>query len=476
MANSKLGLPQILITFQTNATTAVTRSARGVVSMILNDENVTDEDGVTYRLIEDSSDIPSNINATNADLISKTLLGSPSKIHAYFIPLESHEEVQEKVIEKTEERERVIERQVDSDVVVSRDVDSDVIVTDPDTGETSVSTIQVTITDTQTIQVMITDTEIYEATFTDTMTETVIIPAEVVQSDALKKVANVKFNYVCHPTGNAVDQLNLATWVASQRANKNKTYKAVVANCNVDNYGVVNFTTGKIKVTNPAYTAALEIVDGDESAIEGIDKYNTYTAAKYTGRIAGILAGLPLDRSATYYALSEVVDVEEYDDIDEQINAGELCLFEEKDGNGVKIARGVNSLHNFSTNTGEDFRFIKIVETIDLIKEDIMNAFRNDYVGKVPNSYDNKMLFVSAINSYLMQLGGNVLDMSATDSNFVEIDYAKQYNYAKSRGADMDKMTRQDVLRYNTGTNVYLTGRITPSNSMEDLTIEFALN
>ena len=469
-----IGLPQILITFKTNATTAINRSALGVISMILNDENVNDEDGVKYKLIEDSSDIPNDINAVNKDLIGKALLGTPAKIHTYFIPLESHEEVQEKVIDVTEDRERVIERQVDSDVVVSHDVDSDVIVTDPDTGETSVSTIQVTVTDTETIQVTVTDTEIYQVTFTDTQTETVLIAAEITQSDALKKMANVKFNYACHPTGNADDQQNLATWIASQRVNKNKTYKAVVANCNADNYAVINFTTNNIKVENPAYKTALELAEGDESAVE-VAKYNVYTAAQYTSRIAGILAGLALDRSVTYYSLGEVVEVDEYDDIDEHINAGELCLFDEKDGNGVKVARGVNSLRNFTKTLGEDFRFIKIVETVDIINEDIRNAFRNDYVGKVPNTYDNKMLFIAAIDSYFNELGNHILDRSATDSNFVEIDYTKNYNYAKMHGADMSNMTYQGVLEYNTGTNVFLRGKITPTNAMEDLFIDFTL-
>ena len=206
-----------------------------------------------------------------------------------------------------------------------------------------------------------------------------------------------------------------------------------------------------------------------------VAKYNVYTAAQYTSRIAGILAGLALDRSVTYYSLGEVVEVDEYDDIDEHINAGELCLFDEKDGNGVKVARGVNSLRNFTKTLGEDFRFIKIVETVDIINEDIRNAFRNDYVGKVPNTYDNKMLFIAAIDSYFNELGNHILDRSATDSNFVEIDYTKNYNYAKMHGADMSNMTYQGVLEYNTGTNVFLRGKITPTNAMEDLFIDFTL-
>lgn len=476
-----LGLPQILITFTSQATSAITRSSRGVVSMILNDENVTDEDGVKYRLIEDSSDVPSSgIASSNADLITKALMGTPYKVHAYFIPPATHEEeqVQTRTETYTVDSDVVVEHTVDSDVVVERTVDSDVVITNADTGETETQTIQVTITDTEVQSVTYTDTEVRQVTYTDTVTETVTVTvdATVTQADALKKCANVKFNYICHPTGTSQDQQNLALWVANQRSNKHKIFKAVVANYAANNYGVINFTTGGIKVDNPAYVTALEAADGDESAVDStIPKYITYSAKQYTSRIAGILAGVSLDRSVTYYTLSEVVDVDEYDDIDAHINNGELCLFDEKDGGGVKIARGCNSLTTFSTTVGEDFRFIKIIETIDLIKNDIQETFRNDYVGKVANTYDNKMLFVSAIHSYFNALEGNVLDRTASNSNYVAIDYAKNYNYAKSKGRDVTSMSTQQILETNTGTQVFLNGRITPVNAMEDLELAFTL-
>ena len=80
------------------------------------------------------------------------------------------------------------------------------------------------------------------------------------QADVLKKVATVKWNYICHPTGTAQDQTDLATWIVSQRNNKHKTFKAVVANdSTADDKGVINFTTEDIRVVNPAYTDALNL-------------------------------------------------------------------------------------------------------------------------------------------------------------------------------------------------------------------------
>ena len=302
------------------------------------------------------------------------------------------------------------------------------------------------------------------------------VASTITQATVLKDLAAAQWNYICHPTGKATDQEDLASWIKSQRSNNHKTFKAVVANHAADSYGVINFTTGGINIVNPAWTDALAEHDGDETQIPStIPHYLVYTAAEYTARITGILCGISLDRSATYYELDEVVKVDAYDNINTNINNGELCLFDEKDGNGVKIARACNSLHTFTTNIGEDFRYIKIVEAIDLIHDDIANTFRNNYVGKIVNSYDNKMLFISAIHVYFDGLKGDVLDTSAAVENYVEIDTNAQKNWAALRGIKVEDMEDNEIDMLNTGTNVFLRGVITPVNAMEDLTLHFTI-
>ena len=399
------GLPKILINFRTRATTAISRSARGIGVMILNDELLDGE--WKYFKIESTDDIPATgWSAKTVDLVKKALLGTPLRLHVYLIPPAT----------KT--------------------------VT---TGEGD-----------------------------DATTEEVA--STITQATILKEVADMKWNYICHPTGKAADQTDLAIWVKSARANRDKSFKAVVANHAADSYGVVNFTTGGIQIENPAWLDALEEADNDESQIPStIAHYLTYTAAEYTARIMGILLGISLDRSATYYELDEVVKVDAYDDINTHINNGELCLFDEKDGNGVKIARACNSLKTFTTNVGQDFRYIKIVEAIDLIHDDIAETFRDDYVGKVVNSYNNKMLFIAAIHVYFNQLKGDVLDPTPSIDNYVEIDTDAQRNWAALRGIDTTDMEEQEIDELNTGTNVFLRGVITPINAMEDLTLNFAI-
>ena len=422
MPNEKevFGLPQVIINFRTKSTTAIARSARGIMVMILKNESTNTSN---YFRINDVTDIPDEgLLDSNVDLIKKALLGSPLRVLVYTLPLDS-------VPEPTAEA-------------------------GAGEGETSGDGADLDLN----------------------MRGGAVRSLKMDQADILRKIVNIKWNYICNPTGSTQDQEDLATWVKTMRNIKRKTFKAVVANQAADDKGVINFTTGNIRVVNPAYTDALLEAGGDKSKVPAtIPQYLVYTAAQYTARLTGVFAGLSLDRSATYFELPEVVDCDAYEDIDEHINNGELVLFDEQDGNGVKIARACNSLHTFTTDVGQDFRFIKIIEAIDLIQDDIRDTFKGEYVGKVINDYNHKMLFIAAILVYFRGLKGNVLDASETAKNFVDIDEAAQKDYAILHGDDVESMTVQEIREYNTGTNVYLAGRITPVNAMEDLKIEFVM-
>ena len=143
------------------------------------------------------------------------------------------------------------------------------------------------------------------------------------------------------------------------------------------------------------------------------------------------------------------------------------------DGNGVKVARACNSLKTFTTDKGEDFRFIKIIEAVDMITDDIRDTWKKFYVGKVINDYDHKMLFIAAIMVYFDEIKGNVLDRDG--GNVVDIDENAQKNYAILKGEDIDKMSAMDIRKFNTGTKVMLSGKVKSVNAMEDLTINFVM-
>lgn len=368
------GMPQIIINFRTKGTTAIKRSARGIVAMILHNET---KDEIHNYTIRDVSDIPNTgLTDENVDLIKKCLLGTPLRILVYTLP----------------------------------------------------------------------NTNVEGATKT--------------QANALKMLTNIKWNWLCAPTASVQEQQDLASWIKAQRNNKHKTFKAVLSGQAADHEGIVNFCTNDIKVQT----------DTDSS---GNPVYTTYTALQYTARIAGILAGLALDRSATYFKLTEVESVEVYEDIDTLIDHGELLLIDEQDGDGVKIARACNSLTTFTTDKGEEFRKIKIIEGIDMVTDDIRDTFKKYYVGKVINDYNHKMLFISAILVYFSEIKGNVLDADA--ANTVDINTTWQSNYAKLHGDDPTTMSVMEIRQYNTGDTLALVGDIRFVDAMENLKIDFTL-
>lgn len=293
-----------------------------------------------------------------------------------------------------------------------------------------------------------------------TLPKASVLAPKNTQATLLKKLKHVRYNYIVAPTGDEQEQQDLASYVKSERNISRKTVKAVVANVASDHEGVINFCTEDIKVPN-----------GKDK--KGTTTYRTYTPTEYTARIAGILAGLALDRSATYFKLTEVESVKVYDDLNDRIDHGELHLFDEEDGEGVKIARACNSLQTFTTDKGQAFRKIKIIEGVDMVTDDIRDTFKKFYVGKYINDYDHKMLFIAAIHVYFGQLAGNVLDARA--NNKVDIDETFQRDYAILQGEDVESMSIMEIRQYNTGAQIGLTGTVKFVDAMEDLTIAFTM-
>lgn len=263
---------------------------------------------------------------------------------------------------------------------------------------------------------------------------------------AQKYLETIKWDYVCVPSIAEGEVTGFANWVKSCRDTKGLKVKTVLPHCAANHEGIINFDIDDIKVGE-----------------------TTFTAAQYCSRIAGIIAGTPLNMSATYAALPEVDDVPHYTkaELDTMIDAGKLVLV--NDGEKIKIGRAVNSLVTTTPEKGEDFKKIKIVDIIDLIYSDIRKTYNDNYVGKMPNDYDNKCLLIVAINAYLEGLEAvNFLDK---DKNKVAIDIEAQKLYLKDKGINTDIMKEQDIKTANTGALVMLTGNVKPLDAMEDLKI-----
>ena len=163
-----------------------------------------------------------------------------------------------------------------------------------------------------------------------------------------------------------------------------------------------------------------------------------------------------------------MVDAKLPADAGAEVDAGKLVVV--FDGEKYKLGRGVTSLTSITEERPEDLKKIKIVEGMDVIIHDIYTTFEDEYVGKVVNSYDNKQMFVGAVNDYLKKMEGSVLD--ETGDNFVEVDLEANREYLKRQGIDTEEMTDTQIREANTGSYLFLTGACRFLDAMEDLTLK----
>lgn len=269
-------------------------------------------------------------------------------------------------------------------------------------------------------------------------------------ANGLPKLETVRFDYLAAPpTITSEEATSVATYVKTMRDSKKLKVKTVLPNTAADHEGIINFTTS-------------DIVVGEK----------TYTAAEYCSRIAGILAGTPLNVSSTYFVLSEVDDVPKFtrSELDDKINAGEFVLFH--DGEKVKIAREVNSLQDENNLKGDIYKSIKVVDTMDLIFNDIHSTCEDVYIGKYPNNYSNKCLLIVAIQAYLEGLRDDeILDTDIT----VGIDVEAQRKWLRENGVDISEMSEQEIKEANTKNYVFIKGSYHILYAIEDIAVVFEI-
>jgi hypothetical protein len=263
--------------------------------------------------------------------------------------------------------------------------------------------------------------------------------------DALAIVeSTVKTGWIT-TVGLAADYTAIVDWIKAKES-AGETYKAIVYNAVApDCKHVVNFVN-----TNVTFTDARGAKTGDA----------------YLPSLLGILASCNVEKGSTYFVCDNLSSVVEVADNDVAVNSGQFILINDFDQ--VKVGLGVNSLTTFTGNNVEDMRYIDVVETMDLIVDDVRNTFKTDYVGKYKNSYENQVLFISAVNSYFERLAGeDILDPAY--HNFADVNIAAQRNawaILKPEAATWDDVTVKNAAYKRT---VFLAGDVKILGSMENL-------
>lgn len=252
--------------------------------------------------------------------------------------------------------------------------------------------------------------------------------------------------WLCAPQ---MDAGVLTAFVKDKREQGRPVRAVLTTDDSPDCAGVVNFTTEGIMVRLK-------------------EQVQQVSSQDYCARITGILAGLSLRESATYYHVGEVTGFTPSADPEGDIGRGRLIL--DQGGDGVRLSRAVTSLVTLNSSGEAAFQKIKITEGMDLIRADIRSAFESEYVGKVLNDYDSKLLLVTAINSYFSGLEGSVLDSG--HKSRASVDFEAQKEWLESCGVDTDSMTDTAILSANTGSQVFLRANVRFADAMEDLTFD----
>lgn len=350
-----MGLPNVVVEFTTQAKTAVARSARGIVCVVLTDTTKTTMLH-EYKNIADIAE--ADWTAENASLLKSALEGGANKLYA--VRLANEESI----------------------------------------------------------------------------------------NDAKATLDALKFNWICHIN---TTQTDLITYVKTRNSsNSSLRVKAIVTGATAaDDMHIVNLKNAEVTKT-----------DGTK-----------LTANKYLPRLAGLLAGLSMDRSSTYYELTDLAATDDVENPDTAIDSGNLILI--NDYGTVKIARGVNSL---TTGDVDDFKKIAIVEAMDMIREDIMETFKGYYLGKYKNSLDNQSLFIASVNNYFKTLANEGV-LNPDFDNAAEIDIDTQRNAivtgGKSEAVDWDDQT---VKKNPYKSYVFLKANIQILDAIEDLTFDICMN
>lgn len=263
---------------------------------------------------------------------------------------------------------------------------------------------------------------------------------------ALGLLANYSADYVAGPPDMSEAECGeVAAWIKERREKGKNTEKAVLPHTAADHLGIINFTTDDIKV-------------GTE----------TFNAGDYCSRIAGILAGVPSTCSATSCVLPEVTDVPPVEDADKRVDKGELFLI--RDGVQVEIARAVNSLVTVGPDQKEEWKKVKIVETMDLLTYFGNATIKQGYRGRCANSYQNKLLLLLAFETFFKSLEPDILQKGKSS---MDLDLESQRKWLKANGADVGSMTDQELREAATGSYVFLVGQCKLLDTMEDFVIRY---
>ena len=267
-------------------------------------------------------------------------------------------------------------------------------------------------------------------------------------ADALNNLKKVEINYLACNFALEENDVTLLKQFKETRV-KNNMDLQIIANVAADDEYFINFASTGISVNG----AAIE-------------------PHRFMCKLAFILSSIPQTESATYYVLDDVTAVTEIENEDEAVEQGKIFIT--FDGEKYKLSRAVNSKTTLAANEKKDLKKIKITEGKIIVKGDIYKVFRDKYIGKCNNDYNDRLSLVSEINRYLTNLAYEGI-LNIDYDNHVELDVQAMRDYMETEvDTDTSDMKDIDVLKDVEGlcgSKVFIKGQVRFVDAMEDITL-----
>ena len=238
---------------------------------------------------------------------------------------------------------------------------------------------------------------------------------------------------------NEQDKKKVADFIKAQRNDEDYPLKGVLYNYQADNEGITNFTGTDLGIAD-------------------------YTSDEYCVDIACMKCTLGANENLTNHVAKKVKSCDIKTDADTSVANGELFLI----NNGIDIvfSNDVNSLTTIPTGQNEYLTHARVVDVLDMVKEDINEICNKTITGKMGNSYSNRRTVVANICKYLKSLKGY---LSNDDLSFAELDLEATKEYLDSIGFDYSEMDDETILKQKIGTYVFIKVTVYVMDIMEHI-------
>ena len=161
---------------------------------------------------------------------------------------------------------------------------------------------------------------------------------------------------------------------------------------------------------------------------------------------------------------------------DAAVDAGKLFLID--DGRRVKLSRAVTSKTTVGQTEPEMLKKIKLVAALDLIRYYAIATVEDDYLGKCPNTYDNKCILLVGFSDFFASLAAQQVIKDGNYGAELDADAIREFLVKQATDAGnttevtrLKKLSDEELRKEDTGSHVflYLYGRVL--DAMEDFHI-----